>query len=114
VRRLIVLSLVALSFPLGALIPAQAHGFEHCDERNRRVSELKRDHATCERARKVARRYDQRRIDSGQFPSEGNERIGRFTCHSERTGLETWKVKCRRGAEGDPLHLSRIRFNWGV
>ena len=109
--RRIILALLVMSFPLAMATPVQAHGFEHCDERRQRVSELKKDHATCDRARKVARRYDQRRVDTGQFPSGGSEQVGRFTCRSEQTGKETWKVRCRRGG-GE--HASRVRFDWGV
>jgi hypothetical protein len=108
-RKVALACLIAISVPLGST-PVQAHVFEGCREQRRRVSELKKDHATCDRARKVARRYDERRVESGQFPG-GRERIGRFNCVSERTGYETWHVKCRRGNDEHP---SRVRFNWGV
>jgi hypothetical protein len=109
-RRLVLASLIALCIPIGTMTPAQGHGFENCTEGRRRVSNLKKDHTTCDKARSVARRYDRHRVESESFPPP-HELVGRFHCYSDRTGLETWKIRCRKGA-GE--HAPRVRFDWGV
>jgi hypothetical protein len=109
-RRLVLVSLVAACIPIATMTPAQGHGFENCTENRRRVSNLKKDHITCDRAREVARKYDRKRIESETFPPP-HDLVAKYHCRSKQTGSETWKIRCRRGPAE---HAGRVRFDWGV
>ena len=88
--------------------PASAADRHHCDEKMERVSRLSvSDGTSCDRARGVARRFDHKVTSGSEWPSADPLMVRGFACSADKTGYETYRVRCIRGDR-------TVRFNWGV
>ena len=89
--------------------PAVAADLRPCREpRGTNVYRLRADGVGCDKAREVSRAYDRRRFRTGTFPPEDQaEEIRGFSCRTNQTGYETYRVRCTRGSD-------LVVFGWGL
>jgi hypothetical protein len=102
------IALVALLVLPALGAAASAAEMKSCEEGRRRVSQLEALNVSCETARWVARRFDEKILAGGTWPDEEPMRIGHFRCRARSVGPETYRIRCHR--ETDEI----VRFLWGV
>lgn len=107
-KRLFCCQLVLFAFMLSQPALGEGAEFKSCSEHRRRVSNLKAAEVSCDKARWVARRFDEKVMEEGAWPGEAPMPVGHFRCRSHQTGYETYRIRCRR----DPGEV--VRFAWGV
>ena len=92
------------------LAPASSAGaaeFNNCTEKFQRISHLRRIQVSCDKARWVSQRFDEKVMDAGEWPS-GDLKVHRYRCGTKETGYETYRVTCTRKSG------AVVRFQWGV
>jgi hypothetical protein len=92
------------------LLPVPGAGgaeFKSCPEEFQRISDLKAVQVTCNKARWVAHKFDQKVMEAGEWPS-GPVWVGRYRCRNKPTGSETYRIHCARKSG------AIVKFEWGV
>jgi hypothetical protein len=108
-KRFVTASVLTLSLLLTTPSTATAADYKRCGDLQRAgagVYNIRAKGVGCRKARRVARRYYNRWVDSG---GDTTHRILGFRCRSRRTGIESHRARCSRDRGADV-----IRFVYGA